>query len=251
MPLPQPEPKSGGSPAGRGPRRPLRDVGRGGGPASLSARCPGLAATGGPVGRALRVRGRRGAAPAGCARPGCLTWGGKSSGDGLRYFSFRTPTGPGTFRFSTLLDSNTQGYAPPTQSAGSRPAGRQWGPRVRAVAPPRGTPWPTRAAPLACMGLPAAPRLLGPLASSRHHAGPGRVCLMSVPWGQPRPPVCVWTPGAGARTLCQVARQPREGSALPGPLAAPTAHFPALLALGTGCSARGEREGPVGSVPGK
>lgn len=41
-----------------------------------------------------------------------LTWGWKSSGDGRRYFSFRTPTGSVTFRFSTLLDNNTEGYVP-------------------------------------------------------------------------------------------------------------------------------------------
>lgn len=220
MPLPQPEPKSGGSPAGRGPRRPLRDVGRGGGPASLSARCPGLAATGGPVGRALRARGRRGAAPAGRARPGRLTWGGKSSGDGLRYFSFRTPTGPGTFRFSTLLDSNTQGYAPhPRRAPAPAPPVARRGPRVRAVAPPRGTPRPTRAAPLACVGLPAAagpaPRLLGPLASSRHHAGPGRVCLMSVPWG----------PAAAPRVRVDARR--RSPDALPSGPSAPRGLSPA------------------------
>lgn len=188
MPLPQPKPKSGGSPAGRGPRRPLRDVGRGGGPASLSARCPGLAATGGPVGRALRARGRRGAAPAGRARPGPSHLGGEEQRRRPQVLLLQDAHGA---RHLPLLHPAGQQHAglrtPPTQSAGSRPAGRQWGPRVRAVAPPRGTPWPTRAAPLACVGLPAAagpaPRLLGPLASSRHHAGPGRVCLMSVPWG--------------------------------------------------------------------
>lgn len=41
-----------------------------------------------------------------------VTWGWNSSGDGRRYFSFRTPTGSVTFRFSTLLDSNTEGYIP-------------------------------------------------------------------------------------------------------------------------------------------
>lgn len=41
-----------------------------------------------------------------------VTWGWNSSEDGLRYFSFRTPTGSVTFRFSTLLDSNTEGYIP-------------------------------------------------------------------------------------------------------------------------------------------
>lgn len=44
--------------------------------------------------------------------PAGLTWGWKSNGDGLRYFSLRAPTGSVTFRFSTLLDSNTEGYGP-------------------------------------------------------------------------------------------------------------------------------------------
>lgn len=48
-----------------------------------------------------------------------LTWGWKSSGDGRRYFSFRAPTGSGTFRFSTLLDSNTEGYVPSERPPGS------------------------------------------------------------------------------------------------------------------------------------
>lgn len=180
-------------------------------PASRRPGAPWGERSGRAAGGELRPRGAPG--------PARLTWGGKSSGDGLRYFSFRTPTGPGTFRFSTLLDSNTQGYAPPTQSAGSRPAGRQWGPRVRAVAPPRGTPRPTRAAPLACVGLPAAagpaPRLLGPRASSRHHAGPGRVCLMSVPWG----------PAAAPRVRVDARR--RSPDALPSGPSAPRGLSPA------------------------
>lgn len=56
-----------------------------------------------------------------------LTWGWKSSGDGRRYFSFRAPTGSVTFRFSTLLDSNTEGYGP--HRAAQRWAGRACGPR--------------------------------------------------------------------------------------------------------------------------
>lgn len=62
-----------------------------------------------------------------------LTWGWKSSGDGRRYFSFRTPTGSVTFRFSTLLDNNTEGYVPcgvAQRWAGRRPTGHEvWGPR--------------------------------------------------------------------------------------------------------------------------
>lgn len=128
MPLPQPEPKSGGSPAGRGPRRPLRDVGRGGGPASLSARCPGLAATGGPVGRALRARGRRGAAPAGCARPSPSHLGGEEQRRRPQVLLLQDAHGA---RHLPLLHPAGQQHAglrtPPTQSAGSRPAGRQAG----------------------------------------------------------------------------------------------------------------------------
>lgn len=50
-----------------------------------------------------------------------VTWGWKSRGDGRRYFSFRTPTGSVTFRFSTLLDSNTEGYIPHGPTACARP----------------------------------------------------------------------------------------------------------------------------------
>lgn len=58
--------------------------------------------------------------PKTAARPRAgLTWGWKSSGDGRRYFSFRAPTGSGTFRFSTLLDSNTEGYVPSERPPGS------------------------------------------------------------------------------------------------------------------------------------
>ncbi len=38
------------------------------------------------------------------------TWGWNSSGAGLRYFSFRAPTGSISFLFSTLLDNSTKGY---------------------------------------------------------------------------------------------------------------------------------------------
>lgn len=48
-----------------------------------------------------------------------FTWGWNSSGEGRRYFSFRAPTGSVTFRFSTLLDNNTEGYIP------SRDTGRK------------------------------------------------------------------------------------------------------------------------------
>lgn len=50
-----------------------------------------------------------------------VTWGWNRSGDGRRYFSFRTPTGSATFRFSTLLDGNTEGYIPHRATCSSVP----------------------------------------------------------------------------------------------------------------------------------
>lgn len=100
-------------------------------------------------GRDAQVHLRCVAWPRGCRRD--LTWGWKSSGAGRRYFSLRTPTGSVTFRFSTLLDSSTEGYGPhrAAQCWARWGVGGQWlrplwvptsAPSVRRWQPHRGGP---------------------------------------------------------------------------------------------------------------
>lgn len=219
MPLPQPEPKFGGSPAGRGPRRPLRDVGRGGGPASLSARCPASRRPGAPWGeRSGRAAGGE-LRPRGAPGPGVSPGGGRAAATASGTSPSGRPRGPAPSASPPCWTATRRVTHPPRRAPAPAPPVARRGPRVRAVTPPRGTPWPTRAAPLACVGLPAAagpaPRLLGPRASSRHHAGPGRVCLMSVPWG----------PAAAPRVRVDARRQSPD--ALPSGPSAPRGLSPA------------------------
>lgn len=101
--LPPAEPCLSGQPGCRAPGRGFRAQ-----PSCLapgwgvpSPACPPGPRMGGPEPCPLawpQDGGSRGPAALG------LTWGWKSRGDGRRYFSFRTPTGSVTFRFSTLLD---------------------------------------------------------------------------------------------------------------------------------------------------
>lgn len=214
MPLPQPEPKFGGSPAGRGPRRPLRDAGRGGGPAALSARCPGLAATGGPVGRELRARGRRGSCargvrPARPASPG----GGRAAATASGTSPSGRPRGPAPSASPPCWTATHRVTHPPTQSAGSRPAGRQAGASRPGRRVAKGDTVAHASRPASLRGPPGCgrpcPAPARPLASSRHHAGPGRVSLMSVPWG----------PAAAPRVRVDARR--RSPDALPSGPSAP------------------------------
>lgn len=174
----------------------------------------------------------------GPARPMAgLTWGWKSSGDGRRYFSFRTPTGSGTFRFSTLLDSNTEGYVPRGAAPpGSclRPIGHEAGDLTTAARRPQpphaqvsadgcaDVSDPATLLPTWPGWLPAEPSLCPPPCSpspqpsskvpespqgSPNHLGYGR--RAHVPAG-------IWSPMG--TSLCQLACQLWEGLPLSGSL---------------------------------